>query len=162
VPRTAKLNLRIPPGVDTGSRLRSAGNGEAGAAGGSPGDLYIVLTVKEHELFERQGDDLFCDIPIKFTLATLGGTIEVPTLSGKASLKIPAGTQSGTTFRLRDKGMPNLRGGRHGDQLVRVHVEVPGSLSSEQRRLLEEFARVSGDAQEPTSRSFFEKAKKFF
>jgi molecular chaperone DnaJ len=160
--RTTKLNVRIPPGVDTGSRLRSAGNGEAGAAGGSAGDLYIVLTVKEHELFERQGDDLFCEIPIKFTLATLGGSIEVPTLSGKASLKIPAATQSGTTFRLRDRGMPSLRGGRHGDQLVRVHVEVPTTLGSEQRRLLEEFARVSGDAQEPTSRKFFEKAKRFF
>jgi molecular chaperone DnaJ len=161
-PQTTKLNLRIPAGVETGSRLRSAGNGEAGAAGGTAGDLYVVLAVKEHELFERQGDDLFCEIPIKFTLATLGGSIEVPTLFGKASLKIPAGTQSGTTFRLRDKGMPNLRGGRQGDQLVRVHVEVPGSLTGEQRKLLEEFARVSGDANEPTSRSFFEKAKKFF
>lgn len=162
LPKTTKLNVRIPPGVDTGSRLRSSGNGEAGMAGGRAGDLYIVLTVKEHELFERQGEDLFCEIPIKFTLATLGGTIEVPTLFGKASLKIPVGTQSGTTFRLRGKGMPSLRGGHQGDQLVRVHVEVPQSLTSEQRRLLEEFARVSGDANEPTSRSFFEKAKKFF
>lgn len=160
--KTSKLNVRIPPGVDNGSRLRSSGNGEAGLAGGQPGDLYIVLAVKEHELFERQGDDLFCEIPIKFTLATLGGTIEVPTLFGKASLKIPVGTQSGTTFRLRDKGMPSLRGGRQGDQLVRVHVEVPQSLSPEQRKLLEDFARVSGDAAEPTSKSFFEKAKKFF
>ncbi|MEZ5414877.1 MAG: molecular chaperone DnaJ [Opitutaceae bacterium] len=162
VPKSTKLNVRIPAGVDTGSRLRSAGNGEAGVAGGQSGDLYIVLTVKEHELFERHGDDLFCEIPIKFTLATLGGTIEVPTLFGKASLKIPVGTQSGTTFRLRDKGMPSLRAGRQGDQLVRVHVEVPTSLTSEQRRLLEEFAKVSGDASEPTSKSFFEKAKKFF
>lgn len=160
--RTTKLSVRIPPGVDTGSRLRSAGNGEAGAAGGHAGDLYIVLTVKEHELFERQGDDLFCEIPIKFTLATMGGTIEVPTLSGKASLKIPHGTQSGTTFRLRGRGMPSLRSGSHGDQLIRVHVEVPTTLTAEQRRLLEEFARVSGDATEPTSKSFFEKAKKFF
>jgi molecular chaperone DnaJ len=162
VAKTAKLNVRIPPGVDTGSRLRSAGNGEAGLAGGQAGDLYIVLTVKEHELFERQGEDLFCEIPIKFTLAALGGTIAVPTLSGKASLKIPPGTPSGTTFRLRGKGIPSLRGGAPGDQLVRVQVEVPAALSSEQRRILEEFARVSGDASEPTSRSFFEKAKKFF
>ncbi|MEO5960022.1 MAG: molecular chaperone DnaJ [Opitutaceae bacterium] len=161
-PKTTKLNVRIPPGVDTGSRLRSSGNGEAGLAGGSSGDLYIVLTVKEHELFERQGEDLFCEIPIKFTLATLGGTIEVPTLFGKGSLKIPPATQSGTTFRLRSKGMPSLRGGAQGDQLVRVQVEVPQSLTSEQRKILEEFARVSGDAAEPTSRSFFEKAKKFF
>ncbi len=162
VVKTAKLNVRIPAGVDNGSRLRSTGNGEAGLAGGHAGDLYIVLSVKEHELFERQEDNLFCEIPIKFTLATLGGTIEVPTLFGKASLKIPVGTQSGTTFRLREKGMPSLRGGRQGDQLVRVHVEVPQSLSPEQRKILEDFARISGDAHEPTSKSFFEKAKKFF
>lgn len=162
VAKSTKLNVRIPPGVDTGSRLRSSGNGEAGMAGGSSGDLYIVLAVKEHELFERQGEDLFCEIPIKFTLATLGGPIEVPTLFGKGSLKIPAGTQSGTTFRLREKGMPSLRGGKQGDQLVRVQVEVPQSLTGEQRKILEEFARVSGDAAEPTSKSFFEKAKKFF
>jgi molecular chaperone DnaJ len=162
VAKTTKLNVKIPPGVETGSRLRSAGNGEAPAAGGEPGDLYIVLTVRDHELFERQGDDLFCEIPIKFTLATLGGSIEVPTLSGKASLKIPAGTQSGTTFRLREKGMPSLRGGRHGDELIRVQVEVPATLTPEQRKILEEFAKISGDAHEPTSRTFFEKAKKFF
>ena len=160
--KTTKLTVRIPPGVDNGSRLRSSGNGEAGVAGGQTGDLYIVISVKEHELFERQGDDLFCEIPIKFTLASLGGSIEVPTLFGKASLKIPVGTQSGTTFRLREKGMPSLRGGKQGDQLVRVHVEVPQSLSPEQRKILEDFARVSGDANEPTSKSFFEKAKKFF
>jgi molecular chaperone DnaJ len=162
VAKSTKLNVRIPPGVDTGSRLRSSGNGEAGMAGGSAGDLYIVLSVKEHELFERQGEDLFCEIPIKFTLATLGGTIKVPTLFGQADMKIPTATQSGTTFRLREKGMPSLRGGKQGDQLVRVQVEVPQSLTSEQRRILEEFARVSGDASEPTSKSFFEKAKKFF
>jgi molecular chaperone DnaJ len=162
-PKAAKVTVRIPPGVDTGTRLRSSGNGESGLAGGQTGDLYIVLSVKEHELFERQEDDLFCEIPIKFTLAVLGGTLEVPTLSGKASLKVPTGTQSGTTFRLRGKGMPSLRSrGVSGDQLVRVQVEVPQSLSSEQRKILEEFARVSGDAENPTSKGFFEKAKKFF
>jgi molecular chaperone DnaJ len=160
--KTTKLNVRIPPGVDTGSRLRSVGNGEAGMAGGQPGDLYIVISIAEHEIFERQNDDLFCEIPIKFTLATLGGSIEVPTLSGKASLKIPVGTQSGTTFRLKGKGMPSLRGGHHGDQLVRVHVEVPTSLTAEQRKKLEEFAQISGDANEPMAKIFFEKAKKFF
>lgn len=160
--KTSKLNVRIPPGVDTGSKLRSAGNGEAGLQGGGAGDLYIVIHVKEHEIFERHDDDLFCEIPIKFTLATLGGTIEVPTLSGKASLKIPAGTQSGTTFRLKGRGMPGLRGGHQGDQLVRAHVEVPASLTAEQRKKLEEFALACGDADEPVSRKFFEKAKKFF
>lgn len=162
VNETAKINVRIPPGVDTGSKLRSSGNGEAGVMGGSPGDLYIVIHVKEHEIFERQGDDLFCEMPIKFTLATLGGTVHVPTMEGKATLKIPAGTQSGTTFRLKGRGMPHLRGGGHGDQLIRVYVEVPTSLNSEQRKKLEEFAQSCGDADQPVSKSFFEKAKKFF
>lgn len=159
---TAKINVRIPPGVDTGSKLRSQGNGEAGVMGGAAGDLYIVVHVREHEVFERHGDDLFTEIPIKFTLATLGGTIQVPTLQGKATLKVPPGTQSGTTFRLKGRGMPLLRGAGGGDQLIRVHVEVPSSLTAEQRRILEEFAKVSGDTDEPVSRSFFEKAKKFF
>ena len=162
VNETAKIKVKIPPGVDTGNKLRSSGNGEAGVMSGEAGDLYIVVHVKEHDVFERQGDDLFCEIPIKFTLATLGGTIQVPTMAGKATLKIPAGTQSGTTFRLKGRGMPHLRGGSHGDQLIRVQVEVPDSLSAEQRQILEEFARVSGDPDQPMSKGFFEKAKKFF
>jgi molecular chaperone DnaJ len=159
---TTKIKVRVPPGVDTGSKLRSAGNGEAGAHGGTAGDLYIVIHVADHDVFERQGDDLFVEIPIKFTLAALGGTIQVPTLTGKATLKIQPGTQSGTTFRLRGKGMPNLRGGYQGDQLVRVHVEVPTSMNAEQRKKLEEFSILSGDADEPVSKTFFEKAKRFF
>ncbi len=159
---TTKLKIKIPSGVDTGSKLRSAGNGEAGSMGGPTGDLYVVIHVAEHDIFERDGDDLFCEIPIKFTLASLGGTIQVPTLSGKATLKIPPGTQSGTTFRLKGKGLQNLRGGYSGDQLTRVQVEVPTSLTSEQRKALEEFAVVCGDADEPVGKSFFDKAKKFF
>jgi molecular chaperone DnaJ len=162
VNETAKINVKIPAGVDTGNKLRSSGNGEAGAGGGEAGDLYIVIHVKEHDVFERQGDDLFCEIPIKFTLATLGGTIHVPTLQGKAALKIPSGTQSNTTFRLKGRGMPHLRGGAHGDQLIRVQVEVPTHLTSEQKKMLEEFSRISGDTEEPMSKGFFEKAKKFF
>lgn len=162
VNETAKIKVKVPAGVDTGSKLRSAGNGEAGSHGGPPGDLYIVIHVADHEIFERQEDNLFCEIPIKFTLATLGGTIEVPTLSGKASLKIPPGTQSGTTFRLKGKGMPSLRGGYFGDQLARVNIEVPKSLTAEQRQKLEEFAIACGDADEPVSKTFFDKAKKFF
>lgn len=162
VQETTKINIRIPAGVDTGSKLRSSGNGEAGVMGGSAGDLYIVIHVKEHEVFERQGDDLFTEIPIKFTLATLGGTIQVPTMEGKASLKIPAGTQSGTTFRLKGRGMPHLRGGGQGDQLIRVHVEVPTSLNGEQKKKLEDFAAACGDADNPVAKSFFEKARKFF
>lgn len=156
------LKVKIPAGVDSGSKLRSIGNGEAGMRGGAPGDLYIVIHLKEHEIFERRDDDLFCEIPIKFTLAALGGKIDVPTLNGKANLKIPPGTQTGTTFRLRNKGMPNLRTGRYGDQLIRVQVEVPTSLTNEQRSKLEEFALASGDANEPLGKSFFEKAKRFF
>lgn len=162
VQETVKVSVRVPPGVDTGTRLRMAGQGESGQQGATPGDLMIMIHVAAHDVFERQGDDLFCEIPIKFTLATLGGTIQVPTLSGKASLKIPAATQSGTTFRLRGKGMPALRGGNHGDQLIRVHVEVPTSLTAEQKKKLEDFAIACGDADEPVSRSFLEKAKKFF
>lgn len=162
VNESTKIKVKVPPGVDTGSKLRSAGNGEAGAHGGPSGDLYIVIHVADHEIFDRQDENLYCEIPIKFTLATLGGVIEVPTLSGRASLKIPPGTQSGTTFRLKSKGMPSLRGGYHGDQMVRVKIEVPKSLTAEQKEKLEEFALACGDADEPMSKGFFDKAKKFF
>ena len=162
VNETTKIKVKVPPGVDTGSKLRSANNGEAGVGGGPSGDLYIVIHVLDHDIFERQEENLFCQIPIKFTLATLGGTIEVPTLTGKASLKIPAGTQSGTTFRLKGKGMPSLRGGYFGDQMIRVEIEVPTSLNSEQRQKLEEFALACGDADEPVGKTFFDKAKRFF
>ncbi|MBC2605065.1 molecular chaperone DnaJ [Pelagicoccus albus] len=163
VNETTKIKVKVPPGVDTGSKLRSAGNGEAGMHGGPAGDLYIVLHVRDHEVFERQDENLYCEIPIKFTLATLGGMIEVPTLTGKASLKIPAGTQSGTTFRLKGKGMPSLRGGYYGDQMVRVKIEVPKSLTSEQKQKLEEFALACGDAgDDDEPKGFFEKAKKIF
>ena len=159
---TSKLKVKIPAGVDSGSRLRSAGKGEAGLQGAPSGDLYIVLHVKEHDVFERHGDDLFCEIPIKFTLATLGGTLSVPTLTGKGTLKIPAGTQSGTVFRMRGQGMPNLRSGQKGDQLIKVVIEVPKKLTAEQRKVLEEFAELSGDPANPMSDTFFEKAKRFF
>ena len=162
IEETSKLKVKIPAGVETGSRLRSPGKGSAGMGGAPAGDLYIVLHVRNHEVFERHGDDLFCEIPIKFTLAALGGTLNVPTLFGKASLKIPAGTQSGTVFRLRGHGMPRLRSGSKGDQLVKVIIEVPTRMTSDQRRKLEEYAEVCGDPANPMSESFFEKAKKFF
>jgi molecular chaperone DnaJ len=163
--KNKKVKIRIPAGIATGQKLRSAGNGEAGVMGGPAGDLYVVVHVKDHPIFERHGDDLYCDVPIKFTLAALGGTIEVPTLSnasGRVSLKIPAGSQSGTVFKLRDRGMPNLRGGGKGNQFVRVHIDVPKKLTSEQRSLLEQYAKVSGDASNPGENSFWEKAKKIF
>lgn len=159
---TSKIKLRIPPGVDTGSRLRSQGKGEAGIQGGPSGDLYVIVHVQEHEVFERHGDSLYCELPIKFTLAALGGEIDVPTLFGKGSLKIPSGTQSGTVFRLRGQGMPRLRGQGRGDQLIRVNIEVPKKLSAEQQRKLQEFADACGDKANPVAKSFFEKAKRFF
>lgn len=159
---SSTVNIRIPAGVATGSKLRSSGKGEAGQMGGQAGDLYIIIHVKEHELFERQNNDLFCEVPIKFTLAALGGSIEVPTLFGKGSLKIPPGTQSGTTFRLRDQGVPALRGGRKGDLLIRVQIEVPTKLNSEQKSKLEEYAEACGDPANPVSESFVEKAKNIF
>ena len=156
------VKVRIPPGVATGSKLRSAGKGEAGQMGGQAGDLYIVIHIKEHELFSRQDYDLFCEVPIKFTLAALGGSINVPTLFGKGSLKIPAGTQTGTTFRLRNQGVPHLRGSGKGDLLIRVQVEVPTKLNTDQKKKLEAFADASGDPENPMSDSFVEKAKRFF
>lgn len=161
--KNTTVHMKIPPGVDSGTRLRSHGNGEDGVNGGSAGDLYVDISVAEHELFQRQGDDLFCEIPIKFTLAALGGSIEVPTLFGKGSLKIPAGTQTGKIFRIKGQGMPNLRHRTtHGDLLVRVQVEVPVSLNAEQRKKLEEFAQAMGDPSTSDSKGFFGKAKKFF
>lgn len=159
---SSTVNVRIPAGVSTGSKLRSAGKGEAGQMGGQAGDLYIVIHVVDHELFERHGDDLFCEVPIKFTLAALGGSISVPTLFGKGSLKIPTSTQTGTTFRLRGQGIPNLRGGGKGDLLIRVQVEVPTKLNAEQKAKLEDYAEACGDPAHPVSESFVEKAKKFF
>ncbi|MFP6854404.1 MAG: molecular chaperone DnaJ [Opitutales bacterium] len=162
VQETNKVKVKIPPGVDSGSRLCSRGQGEAGAQGGGSGDLYVVMHVKDHEVFERVQDDLYCEIPIKFTLVALGGSIEVPTLRGKASLKIPSGTQSGTVFRLRGHGVPNLRTGRKGDQLIRICIEVPKRLTKDQKKRLEEYAEACGDPANPVSQNFKAKVKRFF
>lgn len=157
-----KVKVRIPAGIDDGSRLRSSGNGEAGIRGGPPGDLYVVIRVRPHDIFVRDGDDLLCEVPISFSMAALGGEIEVPTLNGPAKLKIPAGTQAGTTFRLRGKGMPNVHGHGHGDEHVRVLVEVPTRLTRDMRAKLEEFAKLANDDAYPQRQSFLEKAKRFF
>ncbi len=159
---TSKITLRIPAGVDTGSRLRSAGNGEAGYRGGPPGDLYVVLHVRPHDLFQRDGDDLLYEVPISFVQAALGAEIEVPTLDGKASIKIPAGTQPGTMFRLKGKGVRNVQGYGYGDLHVRVTIEVPTHLSAVQRAKLLEFAETCSGKENPISQTFFEKAKKLF
>jgi molecular chaperone DnaJ len=160
--RTSKIKLRIPAGVDTGSRLRSAGNGEAGFRGGPSGDLYVVLHVKAHEIFQRDGDDLLCEVPVGFVQAALGAEIEVPTLDGKASLKVPAGTQPGTMFRLKGKGVKNIQGYGHGDLHVRINVEVPSHLSAAQKAKLQEFAELCNGNESPLRQSFFEKAKNLF
>ncbi len=159
---TSRIKLKIPAGIEDGSRLRSSRNGEAGIRGGPPGDLYVVIHIKEHEIFERDGDSLFCEIPVSFTTASLGGEVEVPTLEGKAHLKIPAGTQGATVFKLRGKGIPSLNSTSRGDLMVRVLVEVPTKLNSEQRRKLEEFAELMGEDNSPLHQSFFDKAKEFF
>ncbi|MCB1127694.1 MAG: molecular chaperone DnaJ, partial [Verrucomicrobiae bacterium] len=156
------VTIRIPPGVDTGTRLRSSGNGESGARGGPSGDLYVVLHVRAHEIFQRDGDDLICEVPISFVQAALGANIEVPTLVGSAHIKVPAGTQSGSVFRLRGRGVKNVQGYGQGDLHVRVVVEVPTRLSSEQRGKLEEFAALCDENVNPRSRSFFEKARDLF
>ena len=157
-----KLKVRIPAGIEDGSRLRSSGNGEAGVRGGPAGDLYVVVHVHEHDIFTRHGDDLLCEVPIDFPTAALGGEIEVPTLNGAARLKIPTGTQSGTLFRLRGKGMPNVHGHGHGDQHVHVMVEVPTRLSHAQREKLDEFAALPNNDSYPQLKSFLDKAKRFF
>ena len=158
----SKIKLRIPPGVDTGSRLRSSGNGEAGFRGGPAGDLYVVLHVKPHEIFQRDGDDLLCEVPVSFVQAALGADIEVPTLDQKAMIKIPAGTQPGATFRVKGKGVKNLQGYGHGDLHVRVQVEVPTRLSPEQKAKLQEFAALSDGEANSADKGIFEKAKKLF
>lgn len=160
--RNSKIKLKIPPGVDSGTRLRSSGNGEAGFRGGTQGDLYVILHVAAHEIFQRDGDDLHCEVPVSFVQAALGSEIEVPTLAGKAVIKIPAGTQSGATFRVKGKGVKNLQGYGHGDLHARVQVEVPTRLSAEQKAKLEEFAALCDGREMPIAQSFFEKAKKFF
>lgn len=162
VENAARIKLKIPAGIGDGSRLRSPGNGEAGIRDGARGDLYVVIHVKEHEIFQREEDNLYCEVPVSFVTATLGGEVRVPTLEGRASLKIPAGTQSATVFKLRGKGMPTLHSSARGDLMVRVLVEVPTRLDAAQRRKLEEFAELCGEENTPIHKSFFEKAKEFF
>ncbi|MBT2636487.1 MULTISPECIES: molecular chaperone DnaJ [unclassified Bacillus (in: firmicutes)] len=163
VTRRNKIHVKIPAGVDDGQQLRVAGKGEAGINGGPPGDLYIVFHIRSHEFFERDGDDIYCEMPITFVQASLGDEVEVPTLHGKVKLKVPAGTQTGTKFRLKGKGVPNVRGYGTGDQHVLVRIVTPTKLSEKQKQLLREFAEVSG--QSPLGEqeeSFFSKVKRAF
>src|SRR5438270_644361 len=160
--KPTRIKLKIPAGIADGSRLRSPRNGEAGIRGGPQGDLYVVVHVQEHKIFQRDQDNLYCEVPIPFSLATLGGEVPVPTLEGKANLKIPAGTQSGQMFKLRSKGIVHVNGRERGDLLVRVMVEIPTRLNAEQRAKLQEFADLCGEENTPLGKSFFERAKEFF
>ncbi len=162
VEKSAPVTIRVPAGVDTGTRLRSTGNGEAGLRGGPPGDLYVVLHVHPHDLFQRDGDDLLCEAPISFVQAALGAELAVPTLDGSAHIRIPAGTQSGTVFRLKGKGVRNVQGHGVGDLHVRVVVEVPTRLTGAQRSKLEEFAALCDATTNPRGKSFWDRAKDIF
>ena len=162
VEKLSRVKLKIPAGIREGSRLRSSRNGEAGIRGAPPGDLYVVVHIREHKIFQREGDNLYCELPIPFSIAALGGEVPVPTLEGKAHLKVPAGTQSGQIFKLRGKGIMNVNGRDRGDLLARLIVEVPTRLNAEQRNKLEEFAALCGEENTPLRKSFFERAKEFF
>jgi molecular chaperone DnaJ len=160
---TKTLSVKIPPGVDTGDRIRLSGEGEAGAMGGPAGDLYVQVSVREHELFHRDGRNLYCDVPISIVDAALGGELEIPTLDGRVKLKIPAETQSGKLFRLRGKGVTPVRGGAAGDLLCRVQVETPVNLNSNQKELLMKFQEsLTGEKHSPQKKTWFEGVKRFF
>ncbi|MEQ8292356.1 MAG: molecular chaperone DnaJ [Roseovarius sp.] len=162
VERDRSLSVNIPAGVETGTRIRLAGEGEAGMRGGPAGDLYIFIEVAPHELFQREDKNLFCRVPVSVSTAALGGDIEVPTIDGgRSRVKIPEGSQTGRQMRLRNKGMPSLRGGTHGDMFIELAVETPVNLTSRQKELLREFAGLSED-NNPESKSFFSSVKSFW
>jgi molecular chaperone DnaJ len=164
--KTRSIKVKVPPGVDNGSRLRVSGEGEAGTRGGPRGDLYVYVHVKPHKVFKREGDDLICEMPISFAQAALGDELDVPTLEGGAKLKIPEGTQSGTIFRMKGKGVPNVSGYGRGDQHVLVKLVTPTKLSEKQKTMLKEFDRMVSDHQQNLNpqgdKSIFEKVKDAF
>ena len=162
VKKNKQIKVKIPAGVDDGSRLRVASEGEAGAKGGPHGDLYVYLYVKPHKFFEREGTTIYCEVPINIVQATLGAEIKVPTLEGQVVMKIPEGTQPGKVMRLKGKGVPSLRGGTRGDQLVRIKVVVPTKLNEKQKTALQEFADISKDNINPEEKGFLDKIKGLF
>jgi len=163
IEETKTLSVKVPPGVDTGDRIRLSGEGEAGADGGPSGDLYVQMDVREHKIFTREDKNLYCEVPMSFVDAALGGEIEVPTLDGRVKLKVPAETQTGKLFRLRGKGVSPVRGGSQGDLLCRIVIETPVNLSSKQKTLLKDFkASMDGNKNSPKQSSWFEGMKNFF
>ena len=157
--KTVKKKLNIPAGIDDGQIITSRGDGEPGTRGGPSGDLFVTVNVRPHPIFRRQGFDVVCEIPITFVQAALGTEIEVPTLDGKVKYNIPEGTQTGSIFRLKNKGIPYLRGNGRGDQYVKVEVEVPKKLNEKQKELLRQFAEISGDELYEQRKGFFDKMK---
>lgn len=155
------LSVKVPPGIDNGQRLKLSGEGEVGSHGGPSGDLYVLIKVKEHDIFERENFDVYCEVPISFSQAALGADVEVPTLSGKVSVKIPAGTQSGKKMRLKGKGVAKLGGYGFGDQIIDIHVETPSKLSAREKELFEELAELEHKSS-PMSKGFFDKVKELF
>jgi len=156
-----ELQIHIPPGADTGTKLRISGEGEAGTKGGPAGDLYVIVRVRPHDVFSRDGSDIICDLPVPFTTAVLGGIVDVPTVSGKTRMKIAPGTQSGSVLRIRGKGMPALKGGVRGDELVRISVETPVGLTDAQKSGLESLAASLTDANLPRQADFKRRAARF-
>lgn len=159
---TTEKTIKIPAGIDNGQKLRVSKFGNASTEGGENGDLYVFITVKPHPFFIREGIDIICNVPIKFTTATLGGEIEIPTLNGKKTIKIPAGTQNGKMFRIKGEGIKHPRSPYTGDQIVKIKIEVPVNLSSEQQNLLKKFDESLKDKNHKNSKNFFDKVKKFF
>ncbi len=157
-----KIDIKIPAGIEDGSRLRVSGGGEAGIRGGPPGDLYVVVRVRPHKKFKRQGSNLIMEQPISISQAALGVELEVPTLDGTADLTVPEGTQHGATFRLKGHGMPYLRGSGKGDLQVKINVKVPKRLNQRQKELLAELAHISGEEVGVENRGFFDKVKNAF
>jgi len=165
VRETRTLAVKIPSGVDNGDRIRLAGEGEAGMNGALPGDLYVEVRVRPHKIFERDGDDLYCEVPITFTMAALGGELEIPTLGGQVKLKIPGETQTGRMFRLKGKGVKSVRSHRTGDLMCRIVVETPVKLSRRQKELLQEFERSDKDDKtehNPRTESWLSGVREFF
>ena len=163
VEKDRSLSVNIPPGVETGTRIRLAGEGEAGLRGGPAGDLYIFIEVQAHDLFERDGRDLFCRVPVSMATAALGGDVEVPTIDGgRSRVKVPSGSQTGRQMRLKSKGMPAIRGGNPGDMFLEIAVETPVNLTGKQKELLREFETLSEQNTNPESHSFFSKVKSFW
>jgi molecular chaperone DnaJ len=162
VKKQRTIHVKIPAGVDEGAQLRISGEGEAGVRGGPSGDLYVVIRVKPHDFFEREGEDIYCEIPLTFAQAALGDEIEIPTLTEKVKLKVPAGTQTDTYFRLKGKGVPRLRGYGQGDQHVKVVVVTPTNLNEDQKDLLREFSRTNAENTSEQHQTLFERMKKAF